>query len=119
MSYQVYLGLPDKSARHQLFRIYTHPYKARLSYPLAALIEASNGMSGRDIETVCNVAAMLAHGKAKDEVGYEEFRRAFARLGRTLPALVEIAKETCPACLGKDSKCPLCGGEGQLETVLS
>ena len=119
LSYQVYVGLPDTKARRQLFRLYTHPYKVRLNYPIAALVKASDGMSGRDIETVCNIAAMLAHGKAKDEVGFEEFKRAFARLGRTLPPFVEIAREACPACLGKDTNCPVCNGEGQLEMVRS
>lgn len=90
LSYQVYVGLPDRRARQQLFRIYTHPYRARLTYPLAALVEASDGMSGRDIETVCSVAAMLAHGKGKDKVEDEEFRRAFVRLGKALPSSNEM-----------------------------
>ena len=118
LSYQVYVGLPDTKARRQLFRLYTHPYKVRLNYPIAALVEASDGMSGRDIETVCNVAAMLAHGQAKNEVGHEEFRRAFGRSGRTLPSFVEIAKDACPACLDKETNCPICEGKGQLETIL-
>ena len=84
LSYQVYVDLPDKKARCQLFCLYTHSYKARLNYPLAVLVEASDGMSGRDIETVCNVAAMLAHGKAKDCVGNEEFKRAFSRIDYNL-----------------------------------
>ena len=119
LSYQVYVGLPDNQARRQLFRLYTHTYKPRLNYPLAALVEASDGMSGRDIETVCNIAAMLAHGRAKDEVEFEEFRRAFARLSRMLPSFVEIAREACPACLGNDVDCPVCNGAGQLEIVRS
>ena len=118
LSYQVYVGLPDERARRQLFSFYTYPYKARLKYPLAALAQASNGMSGRDIETVCSVAAMLAHGKGKNEVGYEEFRRAFARLGKSLPMLVEIAKEVCPVCSGEETGCSVCGGEGRIEVVL-
>lgn len=93
LSYQVHIGLPDTQARQHLFRLYTHPYQDRLAYPLSALVEASDGMSGRDIETVCNVAAMLAHGKSKEAVGVEEFERAFGRLNRRLILPLEEPKE--------------------------
>ena len=89
LSYQVHVGLPDKEARRQLFYIYTRSYKARLDISVDDLAEASGGMSGRDIETVCTVAAMLAHGRAKSKVGLEEFERAFGRLGFNLPAPIE------------------------------
>ena len=118
LSYQIYVDLPDEKARRHLFRLYTHPYEARLNYPLAALAQASSGMSGRDIKSVCNVAAMLAYGKGKNEVGHEEFRRAFARLGKSLPAFIEIAKEACPACSGEGAGCSVCSGEGRIEVVL-
>ena len=84
LSYQVHVGLPGEEARRQLFRIYTRPYKSRLDVSVANLAQAGEGMSGRDIETVCGLAAMLAHGRSKDRVGHEEFARAFERLGRTL-----------------------------------
>ena len=93
LSYQVHVGLPDEKARRQLFHIYTRPYKSRLNLSTADLAEASDGMSGRDIETVCGVAAMLAHGGAKNKVEYEEFARAFGRLGRTLPPFGETTTE--------------------------
>ncbi len=92
LSYQVHVGLSDEEARRQLFRIYTHPYKSRLNLSIVDLAEASDGMSGRDIETVCGVAAMLAHGRAKDRVGHEEFARAFGRLGRALPPSFVVAQ---------------------------
>ena len=48
---------------------------------------------GRDIETACSVAAMLAHGRAKTKVGFEEFERAFGRLGHNLPSPVESSAD--------------------------
>jgi SpoVK/Ycf46/Vps4 family AAA+-type ATPase len=104
LSYQVYIPLPDSAARERLFRLYTRPYAARLDMPLPALADASDGMSGRDIETVCAVAPMLAHASGKRAVGFEEWRRAFVRMGRALdPAL-------CPVCSSQDAECPVCAG---------
>ncbi len=117
LSYQIHIDLPDEQARRQLFRIYTYPYKARLAYPLTALVEASEGMSGRDIETVCNVAAMLAHGRGKEQVGHEEFGRAFARLNRTLSAPSEITGEPCPGCASDNPNCPIYQGTGRIEVA--
>lgn len=80
LSYRVYIGLPDAQARRELFNLYTYPYKKRLNYPLNELVTSSEGMSGRDIETICKVAAMLAHGRHKEVVSKEEFDRAFTRV---------------------------------------
>lgn len=81
LSYQIYVGLPDARARRELFNLFTNPYKKRLNYSIDELVQTSQGMSGREIETVCKIAAMIAHGNNGIDVGEREFERAFKRLG--------------------------------------
>nr|MDQ3398908.1 ATP-binding protein [Deinococcota bacterium] len=124
LSYQVYVGLPDTEAREKLFYLYSHPYHKRLKYSLTDLARASQGFSGRDIKTLCSLAAMTAHGKNKTEVTYEEFAVAFARLNRDLgPAggktNVRYDKKRCPLCDGKRPDCPGCLGSGWMDVVLT
>ena len=80
LSYQIYMGLPDAQARHDLFGLYTQGYKTRLETSLNELVALSEGMSGRDIETLCTLAAMFAHGRNKNVVTEEDFQKAFKRL---------------------------------------
>jgi transitional endoplasmic reticulum ATPase len=125
LSYEVYVGLPDTEARERLFALYTWPYHKRLTYPLKELALASRGLSGRDIKTICSLAAMTAHGKNNTQVGYQELAVAFGRLNRDLgPARRKeepprTKREPCPLCEGKGNPdCPGCEGSGLMEVAV-
>jgi len=112
------IELPDLRLRERLFALYTRPYRKRLAYSLEELTRASEGLSGRDICTVCQTAAFLAHSQRKRTVGYEAFAEAFKRC-RGLEGQTTELKEPCFMCRGDDPHCPACHGTGYAEVVSS
>ena len=78
LSYHVFVGLPDESARQKLFELYTRPYAARLRCSSSWLAQQSEGLSGRDIREACRWVATYAHGVGMDEVGCEVFERSLS-----------------------------------------
>lgn len=111
------LALPDMRLRQQLFGLYTQPYRKRLASSLEELARASEGLSGRDICTVCQIAAFLAYSQRKRVVGYEAFAEALKRC-RKLTGGNDL-KASCFMCQGDDPRCPACHGTGYVEVVPS
>lgn len=99
LSYQIEIPLPDKDARRALFALHMRGYQDKLDYPLTSLVKASAGMSGRDIATICQWAAVNAFSEQLQTVGYNAFKDAFERLGRGLPYEPEPDTEECQAAL--------------------
>lgn len=84
LSMHVHVGLPSTEALVNLFRLYTWPYRERLDVSVEMLAYGANGMSGRDVQEVCKLAAMNAESKGLDRVGISEFTETFSRKGFTL-----------------------------------
>jgi len=80
----IHVGLPDSAALVNLFRLYTWPYRERLDVAVEVLAYSTSGMSGRDVQEICKLAAMNAEGRGRDSVGVEEFAEAFSRRGFAL-----------------------------------
>jgi hypothetical protein len=84
LSYHIAIELPNTEARLALFRQYTSGYRRRLSVPYTTLANCSDGMSGRDIASVCQWAALEAYSARLDGVDQVHFAAAFHRLGYSL-----------------------------------
>lgn len=84
LSYHIAIELPNTQARLALFRQYTSGYRRRLSVPYTTLANCSDGMSGRDIESACQWAALEAYSAGLDGVDQVHFAAAFHRLGYSL-----------------------------------
>lgn len=84
LSMHIHVGLPDTTALVNLFRLYTWPYREHLDVSVEMLAYGANGMSGRDVQEVCKLAAMNAESKGRERVGMTEFTAAFSRRGFTL-----------------------------------
>lgn len=98
LSMHVHVGLPGTAARVDLFRLYTWPYRERLDVSVETLAYGANGMSGRDVQEVCKLAAMNAESKGLERVGISEFIEAFSRRGFTLvQASTQSHRERSPA----------------------
>ena len=81
----VFIGLPDKDALADLFRLYTWPYRERLEVSAELLAASASGMSGRDVQEISKLAALNAEGRGQETVGVEAFNDAFARRGFSFP----------------------------------
>ena len=95
LSLHLKLDLPGEVSRAALFALHTRSYRARLDCTVEFLAQASKGLSGRDIATVCRSAAMHAYGDGRETVGVESFAHAFRSLGYELGA---AAGERAQAC---------------------
>lgn len=84
LSMHVHVDLPGTAALVDLFRLYTWPYRERLDVSVETLAYGANGMSGRDVQEACKLAAMNAESKGLERVGIREFTEAFSRRGFTL-----------------------------------
>jgi len=57
---RIYVKLPDKEARKEIFRIHTRKKPLAKDVDLDKLADKTDGYTGSDIATVCNEAVMLA-----------------------------------------------------------
>lgn len=83
LSMHIHIDLPDQPARAQLFTLYTHPFRERLTVDVNVLAEKGKGLSGRDIQEGCKRAVLIAESQAQDTVGLREFALAFKRMFNT------------------------------------
>ncbi len=56
----IYVGLPDKKARLEIFKVHTRGKPLAEDVDLEKLAEKTEGYTGADIEAICNEATMLA-----------------------------------------------------------
>jgi cell division protease FtsH len=76
----IYLELPDKEERKEIFYVHLRPIKKAKDVDVEVLASLSPGFSGADIANICNEAALIAARKQKEEVYQDDFMEARDRV---------------------------------------
>jgi cell division protease FtsH len=76
----IYLELPDKEERKEIFYVHLKPIKKAKDVDVEILASLSPGFSGADIANICNEAALIAARKRKKEVDQDDFMEARDRV---------------------------------------
>ena len=74
------VGLPDKKGRKNILAIHSKNKKLHSEVDLEVLANKTVGFSGAELETLLNEAALVAVGKDKKEIDYEDIDDAFFKL---------------------------------------
>ena len=74
------VGLPDKKGRKNILAIHSKNKKLHSEVDLEVLANKTVGFSGAELETLLNEAALVAVGKNKKEIDYEDIDDAFFKL---------------------------------------
>ena len=77
---QIYVDLPDKNERREIFDVHVKPLKLNDDVDLDFLSKQTPGFSGADIANVCNEAALVAARKEKKSVHHQDFLDAVDRI---------------------------------------
>ncbi len=77
---QIYVDLPDKNERKQIFEVHVKPLKLAKDVDLEFLSKQTPGFSGADIANVCNESALVAARKSKKSVHHQDFLDAVDRI---------------------------------------
>jgi AFG3 family protein len=77
---QIYVDLPDKNERLEIFHVHVKPLKLGKDVDLEFLSKQTPGFSGADIANVCNEAALVAARKGHDAVNHQDFLDAVDRI---------------------------------------
>ncbi|MEN8124122.1 MAG: ATP-dependent zinc metalloprotease FtsH [Bacteroidota bacterium] len=77
---QIYVDLPDKNERREIFDVHVKPLKLNEDVDLDFLSKQTPGFSGADIANVCNEAALVAARKGKKSVHHQDFLDAVDRI---------------------------------------
>jgi len=77
---QIYVDLPDKNERKEIFEVHVKPLKLAKDVDLEFLSKQTPGFSGADIANVCNEAALVAARKSKKNVHHVDFLDAVDRI---------------------------------------
>jgi len=77
---QIYVDLPDKNERLEIFHVHVKPLKLGKDVDLEFLSKQTPGFSGADIANVCNEAALVAARKGNDAVNHQDFLDAVDRI---------------------------------------
>jgi len=77
---QIYVDLPDKNERRQIFDVHVKPLKLAKDVDLDFLSKQTPGFSGADIANVCNESALIAARKSKKSVHHQDFMDAVDRI---------------------------------------
>ena len=77
---QIYVDLPDKNERRQIFEVHVKPLKMSKDVDLDFLSKQTPGFSGADIANVCNEAALVAARKTHKSVHHQDFLDAVDRI---------------------------------------
>ncbi len=77
---QIYVDLPDKNERREIFDVHVKPLKLNDDVDLDFLSKQTPGFSGADIANVCNEAALVAARKGKKSVHHQDFLDAVDRI---------------------------------------
>jgi len=81
---KVHVGLPDESARLGILGVHTRTKRVDPSVDLSVIARRTPGMSGAQLEQVCNEAALLAARRGGPSLTAEDFSAAveYVLLGR-------------------------------------
>ncbi|MEN8186617.1 MAG: ATP-dependent zinc metalloprotease FtsH, partial [Bacteroidota bacterium] len=77
---QIYVDLPDKNERLEIFEVHVKPLKMDDDVDLEFLSKQTPGFSGADIANVCNEAALVAARKGNKSVHHQDFLDAVDRI---------------------------------------
>ncbi|MFD1316926.1 ATP-dependent zinc metalloprotease FtsH [Namhaeicola litoreus] len=77
---QIYVDLPDKNERFEIFEVHVKPLKLDKDVDLEFLSKQTPGFSGADIANVCNEAALVAARKDHTTVHHQDFLDAVDRI---------------------------------------
>jgi len=77
---QIYVDLPDKNERKEIFEVHVKPLKLAKDVDLEFLSKQTPGFSGADIANVCNESALVAARKSKKSVHHQDFLDAVDRI---------------------------------------
>ncbi len=77
---QIYVDLPDKNERKEIFEVHVKPLKLSKDVDLDFLSKQTPGFSGADIANVCNESALIAARKSKKNVHHIDFLDAVDRI---------------------------------------
>ncbi len=77
---QIYVDLPDKNERKEIFEVHVKPIKMDKDVDLDFLSKQTPGFSGADIANVCNEAALIAARENKKKVHHVDFLSAVDRI---------------------------------------
>jgi ATP-dependent metalloprotease FtsH len=87
---KVYVGLPDRDGRRELFQKYIAKLKLEAEPDLDLLAKLSVNFSGADIAAACNEAAILAVRAGKNAVTEEELEGAIEKVSVTAMHKVNV-----------------------------
>ena len=87
---KVYVGLPDRDGRRDLFKKYIGKLKLAAEPDLDSLAKLSVNFSGADIAAACNEAAILAVRAGKSAVTEEELEAAIEKVSVTAMHKVNV-----------------------------
>jgi len=76
----IYLELPDKKEREEIFEVHLRPLKLSEKLDVEELAALSPGFSGADIANICNEAALIAARKKKNKIEQTDFMEARDRV---------------------------------------
>ena len=77
---QIFVDLPDKNERLEIFQVHVKPLKLDKDVNLEFLSKQTPGFSGADIANVCNEAALVAARKDHKTVHHQDFLDAVDRI---------------------------------------
>jgi len=77
---QIYVDLPDKNERFEIFKVHIKPLKLDKDVDIEFLSKQTPGFSGADIANVCNEAALVAARKDHKAVHHQDFLDAVDRI---------------------------------------
>jgi cell division protease FtsH len=91
---QVVVSLPDRRGREGILRIHTRGLHLAPDVSLATLAATTIGMSGADLASLCNEAALAAARHNRESVTMADFEEAQdkIRLGAAHPQLIDPAE---------------------------
>src|SRR6185437_842434 len=77
---QVVVPLPDWRGREGILRIHTRHLQLAQDVSLERLARTAAGLSGADLANLCNEAALMAARDDRQEVGMQDFERAWDKI---------------------------------------
>jgi len=97
---QITIPLPDRPGREAILKIHMRPLRVAADVSAATLAATTIGMSGADLENLCNEAALVAARHDHTEVAMADFEEALdrVRLGAAHPRLGDPAQMRVVAC---------------------
>lgn len=77
---KIFIHTPDKKARRELINYYSGGKKIGSSVNLDRLVDITTGLTGADIKTILNEAALLSVRKEEESISEESIMEAFRKV---------------------------------------